>query len=303
MKKFVGKSFVSGNKVGSCDVIGNPANIYILENNEEFDREYMKRIGIEDGKNDIPMAVFIKKIDEVYNGLDNNYSIYFFQPSGVQAYMCGHGTLIAAWVLYKIFGLSNVNFYFDLGVYDIRGGKKPKNNLIKSFVIDGKVMIKMSNYHYEKITVYNEDIDKLKNFLGINDSYIVDIIKGVEFFDLTFILNNNLVLRNCRPNFTKISPILSKLNIRNLCLTAKSDLEDFDFESRVFCPHDDLDEDKVCGSSNLTITKYWDDVSHKGQFKILFPYRMTYEDKLVGGVQFTNIDEGIISIGGYCECM
>ena len=39
------------------------------------------------------------------------------------------------------------------------------------------------------------------------------------------------------------------------------------------------------------------------QFKILFPYRMTYEEKLVGGVQFTSIDEGIISIGGYCECM
>lgn len=297
MQKFNGKSFISREKIEGCEAIGNPASIYLLEDNEEFDRNYMSKIGIEDGKNNIPMAVFIKKIKD----LENSYNIYFYQPSGVQAYMCGHGALVATWVLYKKFNLNNVNFYFDLGVYDIRGGKKPDNNLIKTSVKDDKVMIVMNSYHYEKITNIDKDIVDLKNLLNLSDNDIKDIIKGIEFFDLTFVLNDANVLRNCRPNFEAISPILSKLNIRNLCLTAKSKLDEFDFESRVFCPHDDLDEDKVCGSSNLTITKYWNDVNNKDQFKILFPYRMTYTEKLVGGVQFTSINNDIISIGGYCE--
>ena len=204
--------------------------------------------------------------------------------------------------LVVLYNLNNINFCYDLGVYDIRGGDKPKNNLIEASVDDtGKVMLKMDSYHYELIDKYDENINNLIYLLDIKKDDIVDVIKGIEFFDLTFVLKSCECLRTRKPQFKKMIPILKEMNIRNVCFTAQSDLEKFDFESRVFCPHDDLNEDKVCGSSNLTITKYWNNKIHKNEFQILFPYRMMSEEKLIGGVQYTKIMNDIIYIGGYCS--
>ena len=300
MKSYYGKAFVSNDNemFKEFNIVGNPANIYIIDDDESITQEEKCSIGVRDGKNDIPMAVFVKKVKNT----DNCFDISYYQPSGIQAYICGHGTLIASKVLHDVYNLNNINFYYDLGVYDIRGGDKPKNNLIEASVDDtGKVMLKMDSYHYELIDKYDENINNLIYLLDIKKDDIVDVIKGIEFFDLTFVLKSCECLRTRKPQFKKMIPILKEMNIRNVCFTAQSDLEKFDFESRVFCPHDDLNEDKVCGSSNLTITKYWNNKIHKNEFQILFPYRMMSEEKLIGGVQYTKIMNDIIYIGGYCS--
>ena len=299
MKRYCGKAFVlnNGNVFNGFNIAGNPANIYIMDN-ENLTRAEKSRIGIEDGKQDIPMAVFVKKIE----GSENSFEISYYQPSGIQAYICGHGTLIAAKVLHDIFNLNNINFYYDLEVYDIRGGNRPKNNLIEANIDNtGKVMLKMNSYHYELIDAYNENIENLIDLLDIDENDVIDIIRGVEFFDLTFILKNCNILRNSKPKFKEMISILKEMNIRNVCFSSKSDLAEFDFESRVFCPHDDLEEDKVCGSSNLTITKYWSDRMNKNEFKILFPYKMNSEEKLIGGIQYTKVINDIMYIGGHCN--
>ena len=55
--------------------------------------------------------------------------------------------------------------------------------------------------------------------------------------------------------------------------------------------------------ANLTISKYWKNEMNRSNFKILFPYHMNYDDKTIGGVQFTSIDDDFIKIGGFCEVL
>ena len=356
MLKFIGKSFCSTKKIDNCEVLGNPASIFILDEDEEFKdinvkeqiifnkknntEQSMPKIGIEEGKNNIPMAVFIKSIKD----LKNSYYIRYYQPSGIQAYMCGHGTLVATKILHDKFGLNNVKFYYDLGVYDRRGGKKPKDNLIEvSVEKNDLIMIRMNVYSYKSLIDIKQNeykiinnniidsniIDDIRKCLNYYDdknnkhtieyNNLKDLIVSCEYYDLTFVINDSTLLRICKPDFKKMANILKNTIIRNVCLTTESKENNFDIETRVFCPHDDLDEDKVCGSSNLSITKYWNDINKKEQFNILFPYRIMYnknegidlsadnfkakEDyNKIGGVQVTSIDNnGIISIGGYCE--
>ena len=283
MKKYEARSFVGKNE--KYNIVGNPATIFLLDKSEEFDRELMSSIGI---KEHSPMCCFIKNI------VDNNYDIFFYNLDGSQAYMCGHGLLATAYILNNEFGLKDINFYYDTAKFK----EKIDNNLIKVHV-DDKAMIEMDMFHYSLVENYSEDINLVMEYLGIEKQDVKDLICGKEYYDLTFILNDVDLLRNLKPDFGKLAIILGNdhMNLRNLCVSAKS--KEFDFETRVFCPHDDLNEDMACGSSNLTISRYWSDTTGKTKFKILFPYHMN--EGVVGGIQFIKVDKNKIFIGGYCK--
>ena len=283
MKKYEARSFVGKNE--NYNIVGNPATIFLLDNSEEFDRELMSSIGI---KEHSPMCCFIKNI------VDNNYNIFFYNLDGSQAYMCGHGLLATAYILNKELGLRDINFYYDTTKFK----EKITNNLIKVHVND-KAMIEMDMFHYFLVDDYSEDVNLVMEYLGINKSNVKDLICGKEYYDLTFILDDVELLRSLKPDFEKLAVILGDdhMNLRNLCVSAES--KEFDFETRVFCPHDDLNEDIACGSSNLTISRYWSDTTGKTEFKILFPYHIN--EGVVGGIQFIKVDRNKIFIGGYCK--
>lgn len=279
---FIGNDYYN-NKYGN--IIGNPATIFILEAHEDFDKKLMSSIAI---KEESPMCCFIKNIK------DSDYNIFFYNLDGSQAYMCGHGLLATSYILNKHFKLNDINFYYDTSKFK----QKIDNNLIKVSV-DDKAMIEMNMFHYKLITSYDKNINLLMEYLGITKEDIKDIVCGEEYYDLTFILKDAELLRKLKPNFEELAIILNEehMNIRNLCVSAES--KDVDFETRVFCPHDNLNEDIACGSSNLTISRYWHDITKKSEFTILFPYHI-YDGK-VGGVQFIRIDNNNIFIGGYCK--
>ena len=283
MKKYEARSFVGKNE--NYNIVGNTATIFLLDNSEEFDRELMSSIGI---KEHSPMCCFIKNI------VDNNYNIFFYNLDGSQAYMCGHGLLATAYILNKEFGLRDINFYYDTTKFK----EKITNNLIKVHVND-KAMIEMDMFHYFLVDDYSEDVKLVMEYLGINKNNVKDLICGKEYYDLTFILDDVELLRSLKPDFKKLAVILGDdhMNLRNLCVSAES--KEFDFETRVFCPHDDLNEDIACGSSNLTISRYWSDTTGKTEFKILFPYHIN--EGIVGGIQFIKVDRNKIFIGGYCK--
>lgn len=309
------------------NVSGNPATIFILNENENIVRtvkefedknesgEKIKireaNFSIVDNNNTVintpsqiaikehsPMACFIK------NMTDNEYNVWFFNLDGSQAYMCGHGALAIASLLYREYKIKNIKLYYDTTKFELNG-KKIENNLINISVDEnGKAMIQMNMFHYSIIERqnYTEDILKCQELLGLTNDDIECLICGKEYYDLTFILKNGSKLRQIKPNFKELAVILAedKMNVRNLCVSAKSVEDNFDFETRVFCPHDDLNEDIACGSSNLTISRFWHDFTKKNEFKILFPYNVDI-DSNVGGIQFINIDNNKIFIGGYCR--
>ena len=303
------------------NVLGNPATIFILDKNENIVRT-IKEFGdknkikeaeffiIDDNgivintpsqiaiKEHSPMACFIKNIK------DNEYNVWFFNLDGSQAYMCGHGSLAIASLLNKQYNLKEIKLYYDTTKFELNG-RKIENNLINISVDEsGKSMIQMNMFNYSIIKKqdYTEDISKCQELLGLVDNDIECLICGKEYYDLTFILKDGLKLRQIKPNFKELAIILAedKMNVRNLCVSAKSVEDNFDFETRVFCPHDDLNEDVACGSSNLTISRFWYDFTKKNEFKILFPYNFDIDGN-VGGIQFINIDNNKIFIGGYCR--
>lgn len=302
-------------------VSGNPATIFILDKNENIVRN-IKEFGdknkikeaefsiINDNgivintpsqiaiKEHSPMACFIKNIK------DNEYNVWFFNLDGSQAYMCGHGSLAIASLLNKQYNLKEIKLYYDTTKFELNG-RKIENNLINISVDESrKSMIQMNMFNYSIIKKqdYTEDILKCQELLGLVDNDIECLICGKEYYDLTFILKDGLKLRQLKPNFKELAIILAedKMNVRNLCVSAKSVENNFDFETRVFCPHDDLNEDVACGSSNLTISRFWYDFTKKNEFKILFPYNFDIDGN-VGGIQFINIDNNKIFIGGYCR--
>jgi predicted PhzF superfamily epimerase YddE/YHI9 len=160
--------------------------------------------------------------------------------------------------------------------------KRVASNLIEATVAeDGRVMTKMNMFSYDLSVNPDENIKEIGRLMGLKGDDVAEIVAGREYYDIFFVLKNSAILRN-------------------LCVSSRSDDANFDFETRVFCPHDNLDEDVACGSSNLTISRYWSDKTGKNNFKILFPYRMA-EDGAAGGVQFIEIENEKIFIGGYCN--
>lgn len=294
MIKYNLKSFVDINDKENIqyDVIGNPATVFLLDKNEEFVKEEMSNIGI---KENSPMSCFVKNIK------DNEYNIFFYNLDGSQAYMCGHGILTVAFILNKLYNFKKIKLYYDTSKFK----NKDIDNLINITIEDNKqIMIEMNMFNYSIIDKqnHNEDISTCQKLLGLKNEDVDFIISGKEYYDLTFILKDSIKLRHLKPNFKELALILAenRMDVRNLCVSAKSKENNFDFETRVFCPHDNLNEDIACGSSNLTISRFWHDNTKKDNFKIIFPYNVIDNNK-IGGIQFIKINNNKIFIGGYCK--
>lgn len=298
MKRYKATSFTyEDTTICGVEVMGNPATIFILDKDEDFNRDEMSRRGLEE---QAPICCFVKNTE------GSDYDIYYYNIDGSQAYLCGHGTIAAAAVLNKIFyeskqfhKMGRFDFYFDKTPFE---DKIEDNHILASVDSDGKIFLEQKMYNYMQIfDRTNSDIKDIIKSINLQNRDIIDIFKAIELNDIVFVLSGCDTLRNLRPNFRDMAVVLERMGIRNFCVTAISDLQSFNFESRVFIPHDKLDEDITCGSSNISISKYWKNEMNINNFKILFPYHMNYDEKIIGGVQFINIKKDFIRIGGYCK--
>lgn len=313
MKKYIHSTFNYKN-INNIQVLGNKALVYLLDKDENFNKILMSQLS---NQKDIPIVCFIRQIN------NNNYDIYYYNPDGSQAKFCGHGTLVAGFVLKQLFSYEIINFYFNKDKFL----DKNIDNLIQvSSNNEGLIFLKMKKYNFNKINFLDDDYLQLALTLNLTQNDIVDAFMGIELNDFTFVLKNFELLRAIdNINFKLMAELLKKLNIRMFCITAKSITDDFDFETRAFNPQDGIDEDFVCGSSNLTISKYWDSIINKkitenfdvfgkienigtknynnckkNKFKILFPYKINSKIPKIGGVQFVDVS-GDFLIGGVCK--
>jgi PhzF family phenazine biosynthesis protein len=271
-------------------VSGNPSSIFLLEEGEEFSREVMSKLGISEN---YPITCFIKKIDNSAR----NYNIFYYNLDGSQAYMCGSGTMSTAFILNRLFNINQVNFYFDTTPFKV----KIDNNLITASIEKNDVVfLERQTHSFSPVVDWNSDMETLVESFQIDRSLVVEILEAIELNDLIFVLDDSMVLRKMRPNFKQMATILEKLDIRNLCVTTLSSHSQFDFEMRIFIPHDNLNEDLACGSSSLAVSRYWSEKTGKNNLSVLFPYHMEYDGGVVGGVQFIEILNDKTMIGGHC---
>ncbi|MDR2760587.1 MAG: PhzF family phenazine biosynthesis protein [Rickettsiales bacterium] len=294
MKRYEGTTFVSNVPIGGCEVVGNFAVVYILEEGEDLNKQIMSELGL---KERAPMTCFLKNIKK------NNFEISFWNLDGSQAFMCVHSALVAARVLNELYGLTKINMFFDADIYE----KKIEDRRLA--LTAGKNNFTSMETTTKNIEIigranFNEKIFKIIGLMGLELGDVEDALWCSELRDLAVVVKDAAKMRKMKPKFTELAPILDDMRIRNLCSTAKSDQKNFDFEERVFCPHDNLDEDLACGSSVIAIAKYWEKRLGKRRFNVLFPFHLDYEkDRRVGGVERIVIkkDGRAVSVGGFCK--
>ena len=173
MKKYKVLAFTFEKKINKSKVIGNPATIFILNENENFQKEQMSKISQEEKS---PISCFVKNID------GNDYRIFYYNIDGSQAYMCGHGTIATATVLNKVFeknkefdkmGLEYIPSVANFILVKVGNGIEVFQSMEKK----GIIIRPVNNYNlpeWIRITVGTEEqnikvIKGLKEILGKNN--------------------------------------------------------------------------------------------------------------------------------------
>ena len=209
---------------------GNPAVVCPLD--AWLPEEVMQNIAME---NNLSETAFYVKQQE-------GYHIRWFTPT-VEAPLCGHATLAAAYVLFN-----HENHVGDKISFNSQSGPltvtKSKDLLTLNFPVD--------TFNEEKAIPELEQglgAKSLKTFRGKNDYMLV--------FD------SEEIIKTMNPDFKQIA----KVEARGIIVTARGNT--VDFVSRFFGPQTGIDEDPITGSAHTTLTPYWSGVLGKSELNAL----------------------------------
>ncbi|MFZ1705891.1 MAG: PhzF family phenazine biosynthesis isomerase [Saprospiraceae bacterium] len=206
---------------------GNPAGVCLLEN--VLDDSMMLLIAKELGLSE---TAFVRKLDD-----QPNYSIRYFSPK-MEIPLCGHATLASSEVLF-----SN-----DPNLIEIRFRNMQDLTLICTRSED-EIMMKFPVYETES----SDCPMALIKALGLKS--ILNCAYNKEMNILLLEIADSQVLRDLTPNFEKLYHAHQSIN--GVLVTAPSQKENFDFESRYFWPWSGTNEDPVTGGTHTFLAKYW----------------------------------------------
>lgn len=205
---------------------GNPAGVCVVK--QAIPDKLMGMIANELGLSE---TAFIQKTDENY------YSIRFFSPK-MEIALCGHATLAASKVLFKTNpGLKTIDFRTVEGIK------------LQIKLEDESIIMQFPVYNTVKTAVPKELLEAL-DVVNIRNSEF-----NRETNNLLLEIESSKVLQALSPDFTKLKNSYESIN--GVVVTALSQREGFDFESRYFWPWTGTNEDPVTGSTHTFLTKYW----------------------------------------------
>jgi len=151
---------------------------------------------------------------------------------------------------------------------------------------DGEISIKLFRIPFDKSKLNKKEVFVLQNIikiLGLTGNDIQDYVKCDEYHDLILILKDMNKLRNLNPDFEAMIPYCKQIkDLRSITFSAESNLKDFDYETRVFAPHINVNEDIVCVSINSALSDYWSRKLNKKDLNVLYPYH--WNENICGGV-------------------
>ncbi|MCL4131942.1 UNVERIFIED_CONTAM: hypothetical protein GTU68_030212 [Idotea baltica] len=206
---------------------GNPAGVCVL--NQTLLDVQMQSIAKELGLSE---TAFITQVEE-----QHSYAIRYFSPV-MEIPLCGHATLAASKVLFEIYPEMATLHFITIQGLDLAIKKHGKTIEMEFPVYD---------------TVEQNTPKDLLTALGI------DKIKNSEYNKETNILlleiESSDVLMNLTPDFEKLKR--SHNSINGVLVTAISQREGYDFESRYFWPWSGTNEDPVTGGTHTFLAKYW----------------------------------------------
>ena len=196
---------------------GNPAMVCPLDH--WLSDETMQQIAEE---NNLSETAFFVKEDAVYH-------LRWFTPTS-EVDLCGHATLASAYVLFECMDYDEKVIRFttksgELTVY------KEKNHYLMDFPVQSIVSCDISK--------------EIENAFGVKP------IATFSSMDYIVVFEDEEDVVNAKPNLT----LLKALDLRGVCITAKS--KKYDFVTRFFAPKYGVDEDPVTGSAFTQLVSYW----------------------------------------------
>lgn len=206
---------------------GNPAGVCILT--QYLTDEKMQSIAKELGLSE---TAFISRIDN-----QNKYSIRYFSPV-MEIPLCGHATLAASKVLFEINSKIDAVHFKNIQNLDL---------MIKK--CGEKIEMEFPIYY----TTPQEAPDALLNALGLQT--IVNSEFNKETNILLLEIDSCALLNDLTPDFERLKQ--SHNSINGVLITAISQKNGFDFESRYFWPWSGTNEDPVTGGTHTFLAKYW----------------------------------------------
>lgn len=206
---------------------GNPAGVCVL--NQKMTDGQMQSIAKELGLSE---TAFISLLDK-----PNKYAIRYFSPV-MEIPLCGHATLAASKVLFEMNPTMTDIHFKNIQDLDLII-KKDQEKIEMEFPV------------YD--TIPQNAPDELLKALGIEK--IVNSAFNKETNILLIEIESSQQLSNLSPDFEKLKA--SHHSINGVLVTAMSDKNDFDFESRYFWPWSGTNEDPVTGATNTFLAKYW----------------------------------------------
>lgn len=164
------------------------------------------------------------------------YPIRYFSPV-MEIPLCGHATLAASKVIFEKHGQSNVTFN------NIQGLTLPVSKDLGGITMDFPVYS----------TSPKEAPSALLDALGI--SKIINSEFNEETNILLLEIKSSSLLESLKPDFDRL--VKSHDSINGVLVTAKSERDGYDFESRYFWPWSGTNEDPVTGGTHTFLAKYW----------------------------------------------
>lgn len=215
---------------------GNPAGVCILEDAGSADDTLLQNIAAE---MNLSETAFLFKTG-------NKYNLRWFTPV-TEVDFCGHATLSSAHILWEL-GLEHS---------DSRIAFNTKSGEFFARRKDGYIELDLPSYEVHA-TGASDLLNKLFGitplFTGADDRVCLIEISG--YSELTAI----------QPDFEGIRKIYKK----DIIVTCRSDIREYDFYSRFFAPAIGINEDPVTGFAHTYLTPYW---SRKLNKKVLNAYQ------------------------------
>ncbi len=216
---------------------GNPAGVCIL--NQELSNEQMQFIAKELGLSE---TAFIAQIEG-----RNEYSIRYFSPI-MEIPLCGHATLASSKVLFETYPEIDKIHFKNIQSLDLKIRKYGKTIEMEFPVYD---------------TIPQNAPEETLNALGIEKTSNSEYNKETNILLLE--IENCEVLNNLSPDFERLKR--SHDSINGVLVTALSQRNGYDFESRYFWPWSGTNEDLVTGGTHTFLAKYWSERLNKKKMK------------------------------------
>ena len=216
----------------------------------------------------LPVTAFIKK-DTREKQL---YDIQYFTVT-TEIPACGHATLGAAFVVMEKDNPDEVTFRTAGGV------------TINTVLKDGFVTMTYPRYEMKPYTVSEAILESLHIGQYEMAGYCTEL-------ETVFIeLNDPAELRKIQPDFTKMLAVNNAG--KEIVVTAVSDIANYDFLLRSFCPWIGINEDPVTGSVHTVLAGFWQNKLKKNRLK-------AYQASERGGELTVISYEDKVELGGQC---